>query len=312
MTSLIQLAAKECKLSEEWVLAVLRSGHSSVKKIQVPHKHKAGYRLVSRPSAELEILQRWLVLRFFRQYRVHPMAMAFLPKRSILLNANLHKNNKYFVRIDFKNFFPSIRVVDLVKSLVEDKDCVDTLIKYEGYKKFLARICFDFSDSLPVGYISSPAISNIAMWDFDVKLAELVTTKQPLIGAGCVTRYADDIIFSTDLKGGCHKFVELFRNLVSSTINPTLKINDEKTAFSSKPGGSAMVTGLRVCVDGHITIDRKYKDEVRLMLSLHKKGVLKASDFLVLRGHLAYIRNVAPAFYSQICLKYVDTISNFI
>jgi hypothetical protein len=312
MTNLVALAAKECNLSEHWVRAVLRSGPSDVKKIPVPHKRKPGFRLVSRPSAELEILQRWLVLRFFRRNRVHPMAMAFLPKKSILLNANFHKNNNYFIRIDFKDFFPSIRMSDLVKALIDDRGCVDPLIQYDGYREFLARVCFDFSDTLPIGYISSPAISNLVMWGFDTKLSELVAMKKSVIGDGLVTRYADDIVFSTNLRGGCQKFLELFRPLVEMNTYPRLRINEEKTAFSSKAGGSAIVTGLRVCADNHVTVDRRQKDAVRLMLSLHAKGKLEASDFPVLRGHLSFLRNVAPAFYSKICLKYVETISPFI
>jgi hypothetical protein len=312
MTSLVALAATECNLSEDWVQAVLRSGPSDVKKIQVSHKRKPGFRLVSRPSAELEILQRWLVLRFFRRNRVHPMAMAFLPNKSILSNANFHKNNDYFIRIDFKDFFPSIRINDLIKALIDDTACIDPLTKYDGYREFLARICFDFSEKLPIGYISSPAISNLVMWDFDSKLSELVATKKALIGDGLVTRYADDIVFSTNLRGGCKKFFELFRPLVDMNKYPTLKINDKKTAFSSKAGGSAIVTGLRVCADSHVTVDSRHKDAVRLMLSLHAKGELKTSDFPVLRGHLAFLRNVAPAFYSKICLKYVETIPPFI
>lgn len=312
MPSLVQLAAKECSLSEDWVQNVLRSGHSSVKKIQVPHKRKSGYRLVSRPSAELEILQRWLVLRFLRQYRVHPIAMAFLPSRSILTNAELHREGTYFIRMDFKDFFPSIKVTDLVKVILDDKNCPDPLTQYDGYREFVTRICFDFADALPVGYITSPTISNMVMWDFDTKLAELVATKKPLIGRGQISRYADDIVFSTDMKGGCQKFLELFRDLVANNTHPKLKINNDKTLFSSKPGGSAFVTGLRVCADGHITVDRAYKDEIRLMLSLHKKGQLKEDDFPILRGHLAYARHVAPAFFSKTCLKHVEIISSFI
>lgn len=312
MTSIVQLAAKECALSDEWVMAVLRSGHSSVKKLQVPHKNKPGYRLVSRPSSELEILQRWLVLRFFNNYRIHPMAMAFLPNRSVLTNANFHKENNYFIRIDFKDFFPSIRISDLVSALLADKNCADSIIQYDGYRQFLARICFDFADSLPVGYISSPAISNIVMWEFDLKLSELVSTKKILLGNGLVTRYADDIIFSTNLKGGCDNFLKIFRELVDSNTSPKLKINEKKTAYSSRSGGSAIVTGLRVCADGHVTVDSRYKDIIRLMLSLHAKGKLKDSDLPILRGHLAYVRHVAPAFYSKICLKFVETISDFI
>lgn len=312
MSSVIELVARECNLSTEWVTNVLRSGYSRVKKIKVPKKNKSGYRLVSRPSAELEILQRWLVLRFLSKYRIHPSAMAFIPRRSILSNATFHKESQYFIRVDFKDFFPSIKLVDLVKALIDDRGCADSITKYDGYREFLERLCFDYNHSLPIGYISSPVISNIVMWEFDEKLAELIKVNHAVLGNARVSRYADDIVFSTNKRGGCQKFLELFKTFVASQRYPTLRINDEKTLFSSKPRGTSMVTGLRICSDSRITITKKYKDGVRLMLSLHAKGGLKREDFPVLKGHLAFIRSVAPAFYSKICLKYVDTISVFL
>jgi RNA-directed DNA polymerase len=311
MVSLIEAASLDCKVSVEWVNSVLRAGPSSVKKIKIPKK-SSGYRLVSRPSAELEILQRWLVLKFLSKVRVHPLAMAFLPGRSILSNANIHRGGRYFVRVDFKDFFPSITSADLVRAIWSDKSTTGSLTSYEGYYEFLDRVCFDSIRSLPIGYISSPVISNIVMWDFDVKLTELLASNQLDLGNANVTRYADDIVFSTDKKGGCRKFVELFSSIVATQKYPALKINSEKTAYSSRAAGTAMVTGLRVCADKHVTVTRKYKDGIRLMLALHSKGILKEEDFPVLQGHLSYVRNVAPAFFSNICLKYVGIISKFI
>src|SRR5712692_1936401 len=63
------------------------------------------------------------------------------------------------------------------------------------------QICFDKKHSLPIGYISSPAISNAVMYDFDKMLYIIVNENQEKIGKGVVTRYADDIVFSTDIKG---------------------------------------------------------------------------------------------------------------
>jgi len=312
MFSLINLAAQECKVSEDWVESVLRSGYSRVKKIKIPKKGKAGFRIVSRPSAELEILQRWVTVRFLNQYRIHPIAMAFLPNRSILTNAVWHKCGKYFIRVDFKDFFPSIRLADLVKVLYEDKGCAFPISAYAGYTEFLQKVCFDFDRSLPIGYISSPCISNLVMWEFDDKLSQILSSNTAVLGNARVTRYADDIVFSSDKKGACNEFLSLLRKLVSTITNPSLKINEDKTRYTSRPAGTAIVTGLRVCVDSHITVTRQYKDSIRLMLSLHAKSKLKAADFPVLRGHLAYVRNVAPAFYSKLCLKYVETIAEFL
>src|SRR5690606_22923508 len=93
-----------------------------------------------------------------------------------------------------------------------------------------------------------------------------------------------------------------------ATDSPRLSINNKKTIYSSKAGGSAIVTGLRICHDNHITVTRQYKDKIRLMLSLHEKQKLPANEIASLRGHLSYVRTVAPTFFSKICARFVTTI----
>jgi RNA-directed DNA polymerase len=133
------------------------------------------------------------------------------------------------------------------------------IFKYKGAGKFVERICFDSNSRLPIGYISSPIISNAVMHEFDTKLQGLVLDNKVDLGNGKLTRYADDIIFSTDLKGACEKFLQLIRLFAKSWASPTLTINEGKTIFSSRLGGSAIVTGLRVCNDSHVTVTREYK-----------------------------------------------------
>jgi RNA-directed DNA polymerase len=271
-----------------------------------------GFRIISRPSAELEVLQRWLTIRFFNEMDVHESAMAFRRGRSILTNAQFHAESLYFIRVDFSNFFPSIRYLDLDFALRKSIYTQKLLGEYPDAGNFIKRICFDAKLRLPIGYISSPAISNVVMFQFDVELEKLVKTNDSVLGHGKVTRYADDIVFSTDKKGGCAKFLELVRSLVKVRTSPSLSINEGKTTFSSRGGGSAIVTGLRVCNDSHITITRAYKDKIRLMLALRTKQTLCEEDVPILKGHLTYIRHVAPAFYSTLCAKYTGIIGDFI
>ncbi|MBF7731107.1 retron St85 family RNA-directed DNA polymerase [Pseudomonas sp. N040] len=313
MSNLVKLAAKDCYVSEEWIKSVIDSGPNNVKIIHIKKKGDPNKtRIIHRPSAELETLQRWLTLTIFNQLANHEIAMAFLRGKSILSNAERHRKSKYFIRVDFKDFFKSIKADDLFKTIKFYNKSNSLISLSESDQFFIKRVCFDKLGRLPIGYISSPAISNAVMYDFDTRLLSLVNDNKAKLGAGIITRYADDIVFSTDTKGGCLEFLNLFKIMVNKNLSPRIFINEKKTIFSSRAGGSAIVTGLRVCQDSHITITRDYKDKIRLMLSLFEKGKLMQEDTATLRGHLSYIEHVAPAFFSKICAKYLYGISKIL
>lgn len=313
MPSIISLASRDCSVPESWVKDVVRQGPSRVKILRIEKKSAPGkFRYVSRPSSELEILQRWLVHRFFEKLEIHDSAMAFRQGHSILKNAQAHAKSQYFVRVDFSNFFPSIQYRDLAATLIKSEHHSGIFSEYPDFENFVKRICFDANLKLPVGYVSSPAISNSVMFDFDVHISNVISSNHSVLGNCRYTRYADDIVFSTDKKGGCKEFLKILRPIVENWKSPEIFINDDKTILSSKSGGSAIVTGLRVCNDGHITIPRKYKDEIRLLLSLKAKGKLNTDDFSRLTGHLNYVRHVAPAFFSTLCAKHAAIIEDII
>lgn len=312
MNSLISLAAHECRVPEDWVREVIRQGPSRVKLIRIAKKNSKKYRYISRPSSELEVLQRWLVLRFFDNLPVHRSAMAFRKNHSVLTNARVHQKSSYFVRLDFRDFFPSVKFNDFIFALRNSEKCRFLLSEYSDAERFIERVCFDSNHALPIGYISSPSISNAVLYSFDKNLEEILLRERDQLGEAVITRYADDIVFSTNLRGGCKAFHKILADLLAVWASPKIALNVEKTAFSSKAGGSAMVTGLRICNDGHITIHRKHKDSIRLMLSLLAKDSLDPKDVSVLRGHLAYVQHVAPAFFSNICAKYPALIAQLL
>ncbi len=305
MLSLKEKLAKECNLPIKWVDEVIFLGSTRVKKLKIAKKNSNNKRYIDRPSSELEIVQRWLAARVFSKLKIHDCAAAFVPGRDILSNAQTHQNSKYFIRVDFENFFLSIKHDDLIKTL---RAPPNSMIIDVDDERLIRATCFNGQLRLPIGYISSPVISNAVMYQFDKNLDEHLFSKSAELGNFKLTRYADDIVFSTDTKGACAKFLKLFQSYVKSVDYPKLKINGQKTIFSSRAGGSAIVTGLRVCSDTHITATRQYKDQIRLMLSLYEKDKLKDEDTPKLRGHLSYIRHVAPAFYSRMCLKYLKAI----
>jgi retron-type reverse transcriptase len=238
---------------------------------------------------------------------VHPTATAFVRNSSIKKNALVHKRGRYFLKLDFRDFFPSITFFDL-------KPILQSQIGRENREKninIIRLVCFCKNDKLPIGYPTSPIISNIVMYEFDNIIISNLSNKEEY-GITHYTRYADDLTFSTNLKGACHKIKGMVEQTLKEISSPSLSLNTKKTKFASSSGGSALITGLRICNDGHLTIHRKYKDKIRLLLSLYKKDKLSQEEILSLKGHLSYVRFVDGAFYTKMQNKYFKSIQKII
>lgn len=287
---------------------VLVAPSSHTKRILIPKK-TGGQRLIYQPSRKLKTIQYWLIANLFCKMSIHRSAQAYRPGVSILDNAKQHRANRYFLKIDLYNFFPSIQWADL--DVVLDNQCSNSDVS-EAYKQdledIIRAVCFLKDGTLPVGFPTSPVISNLVMYSFDCVIEALFNDNSKY-GKVVYTRYADDIILSTNKKGVSHLLLNEISKAVATTVSPRIKINEKKTRTGSSSGGSAFVTGLRVCSGGHITIQRKQKDYIRLLLSLYKKRELVHDDYDKLRGHLAYVSHVAPRFYSKLQEKYFQEIS---
>jgi len=278
-----------------------------VKKFYIK-KRNGDKRAILQPSNKLKTIQYWLMYNVFNELPIHDCAMAYRDGVSILENAKRHRNNRYFLKIDFTDFFPSIKWTDF-KSILDvwyQKSNVDWDYNNDA-KNLIKKSCFYFHDRLPIGYPSSPVLSNVVMFDVDVKISKLIGDNTKY-GNVVYTRYADDIVISTDKKGACKILLDDIAIIIKSSKSPNISINESKTKFGSSSGGSASVTGLKICNDGHITIHKKQKDHIRLLLGLYKKGILNPEEHSSLLGHLSYISHVSPDFYSKLQNLYFNEI----
>lgn len=281
----------------------LRRARLDVKHFLIP-KRNGGKRIIVQPAKKLKTIQYWLIVNVFSRIAVHNAAFAYREALSILHNAQQHQENKYFLKMDLKDFFSSVQFQNLFPIVSTWHAKEKPVWELDKNAIELIRLsCFYKNDALPIGYPSSPIISNIVMFEFDSKISTLVGDKKKF-GNMVYTRYADDLVFSTDMPGVSKVLIDVITDCVVKTTSPNITVNANKTRIGSSTGGTAMVTGLRVCKEGYITIPRKQKDHIRLLLSLYSKAQLKRDDFKSLLGHLAYTRHVAPAFYSKLQEKY--------
>ena len=288
----------------EEALAVSRK---YVKKFRIP-KRNGGTRVIYHPAKKLKTIQYWLMANVFSKLRVHEAATAYVKGKSILTNAIRHRENQYFLKMDFRDYFPSIKWDDLepIVSAWHEETSPDWELTNDA-RNLICQSCFYANNLLPIGYPSSPAISNAVMFGIDNGIWNLIS-QDAKYGQAVYTRYADDIVISTDKKNICNSIYDAVVKLLRDTDSPKILLNPSKTRMGSSSSGSALVTGLRICADGHITIHRKQKDHIRLLLALYRKKQLNQAEEASLLGHLAYVRHVAPQFYSGLQNKFLKEI----
>src|ERR1700761_334994 len=81
-------------------------------------KKTGGVRTISHPARELKLLQLWLVKNIFARLPVHDAAFAYRHGRNIHSHASVHAAHNYLLKVDFKEFFPSITSTDVTMLLI--------------------------------------------------------------------------------------------------------------------------------------------------------------------------------------------------
>ena len=265
----------------------------------IPKRNNAGVRVIAQPAKELKILQKMVANEFLGTLPVHDACMAYREKTNIRDNALSHVKNKYLLKMDFKDFFPSIRPVDLLTHIenhlaidvcAEDKLVIEKIFFYSKIKNGPLR--------LSIGAPSSPFISNTIMYDFDLAISEMCNIE------GIVyTRYADDISFSTNKKDILFDFAIKIRETLEKCKYPIIKINHDKTVFLSRKG-NMHITGLVLTNDGKISIGRKKKRYIKSLVHKFTEDSISEEDKNYLCGYLSFCLSVEPTFIASLEEKY--------
>jgi len=251
------------------------------------------------------VIQHWLIVNVFAHCEIGTASYAFLKGKSIRDNALAHSRNKYFVKLDLKNFFPSLRFKDLILILQNNIERFNATEKKELFQ-IIKLACFDKNESLPIGYPTSPMLANILAKLLDDIVFKKLTALD--LASSVYTRYADDLVISSNTANASDKIIKAIREAIKE-CPLEIMVNENKVSTTSSSGGSAIVTGLRVCHDGHVTLPKKTKDYIRLLLSLYRKKKLRDEQLVSLMGYLSFCRDSDPAFYTKLNRKFFEEIA---
>ncbi|MBA3392157.1 MAG: RNA-directed DNA polymerase [Deltaproteobacteria bacterium] len=157
-------------------------------------KAKGGTRRIAAPRGPLRKVQRVLLDRILAKVPLHDACHGFVPGRSTVTNAGPHQRAAIVVKLDLKDFFPTLhyrRVKGLFQHLGYNDDVAGTLAGLTTYRPKLESGLVVWPGMLPQGAPTSPALANLACRRLDHRLERLAAK----YGAR-YTRYADDLTFS--------------------------------------------------------------------------------------------------------------------
>ncbi len=298
-TSLLAKLSVDLLLPKDSLDYLIRSAPHRYKVYQVPKRSGSGMRTIAQPAKEVKKLQYWVMENIFCNFNVHPSAIAYVTGKNIRTNAAPHANHPYALKLDFKDFFPSIKAEDFLQYAKEN----EKLQLQEADLRRLARILFWCPRSasehrLSIGAPSSPYLSNAMMYKFDIDISQYCALQEVIY-----TRYADDMTFSMVDKTMRSRVLEKVLDVLRMLPFPKLEINSEKTVFCSK-AHRRMVTGLILTNDGNVSLGRDRKRNIRAQLHYFVSGRLQDSLRPHLRGMLAFARDIEPAFIRRMEQRY--------
>ncbi|PIF21761.1 retron St85 family RNA-directed DNA polymerase [Candidatus Pantoea floridensis] len=307
--SLYTLIDKEVMMRDGFTQSVIDSSEPP-KKWSIPKKN-GGYRSIHHPSSKNKLLQYWLLTKVFDKLPQHDASYAFVKNRSIKDNALRHakEKNNYYVKLDIKDFFPSIEFSDFEKCFLRYRELISIPTTWDESLLFLIKeTCFlKPQKNLPVGFPSSPAIANFVARELDeLILGELASYEKynPIY-----TRYADDLVISVAEKGLSKEIIKAVKKAIKNcTCN--FSLNEQKIKICSASGGSIIATGLKICNDHHLTLHKKMKDSIRLKLSLYSKGKLNIDELNKLSGYIAFAKSIDEHFYTKLNRKFFKELSS--
>lgn len=289
---------KKFNLNQSSFFLFLQDAPRKYKVYQIP-KRTSGTRTIAQPTPELKLYQKYLVAQFEQILPVHSLATAYQCKKSIKDNALIHKNNTYFLKMDFSDFFHSITPKILWESCEKNNLYFDFLDKF-----WIERIVFwqpsKYSKKLvlSIGAPSSPLISNFCMYLFDVQISEYCHDNGIKY-----TRYADDLSFSTDQKTLLFDLPVKVEKILQELYGGRIAINAFKTVFSSKKH-NRHITGVTVTNDAMLSIGRKKKRYIKGLVYKFTNSEISESDLSYLRGYLSFVQHIEPQFLNALERKY--------
>jgi len=256
------------------------------------------------PSKTLYDFHIFLNSILLQTLTVNKCVFSYKKNSSVYDMVYLHKDNRYYFKTDIKSFFNNIDINLIKTSLVDNSDNFPI-----GTKEHLSHIVdiLSYENQLPIGFVTSPTISNVILYKFDNEIEKYCENKNIIY-----TRYSDDLIFSTKNRGEIETLQKKIEKTLKSYYAERFQLNQSKTLYLDKTNRIQLL-GLIITPDGHITVDKNKKENMKQLLYFYKNDKIKFTLFLEKKyngrlskayGMLNYINDIDKSFIGYLRKKY--------
>ena len=200
-------------------------------------------------------IQKSICNHFLNEISLPTPAIGFIKGENYLNFLLPHINKKYYLRIDISNFFDTI-TSDMIRSNFQEffSDSNSKMLE-----AFISLCTYD--GHLPQGAVTSPAISNVIFRRLDQRILKYCQSFDVLYKDGkslleniCYTRYADDLLFSSQ----CLDFSKepFFQGMIKSILKSAgFHINQSKLKYGVD---QISLSGYVISDDIHLSRKRLY------------------------------------------------------
>jgi len=261
-------------------------------------------------SKKLKAFQRFLNAFIFEYSLINEDVVYSYRKGKNTLDAiKPHASNKFFFQTDILNFYSNISQTDIEKVISFNLGNIP-INDIDIYRNRIFEIV-TIDGKLPIGFATSPLISNSCLLSFDNAL-QAYCLKHEIT----YTRYSDDLIFSTSNDAALFDFEITVTKFLNKYFDSSLVLNPTKTKHTHK-GKKVKLLGLVILPTGRITIDIKVKRKVEALLHFYindkKKFTELAGDgyeagLEKISGQLNYINMIDPKYLDKLRKKYGNTL----
>ena len=212
---------------------------------------------------------------------------------SVLSALEKHLSSKVFLKTDIHAYFDSIDFDAMLNFLFQKRP---TMQKQKTFWSKVLATCFH-EGHLPIGFVSSPILSDLYLNDLDQQFSGIKGIQY--------TRYADDIIFSSNANDAKEKLREVQGNLTSALASLHLEPNKKKTYIRTlkQEGDAIHLLGLNLVrtsdANNRITVSDWYIRQTSLEFSelLQEKDQIEERErqerFCQIAGKIGYIRHAS-------------------
>ncbi|WP_068793750.1 reverse transcriptase family protein [Brevibacillus laterosporus] len=223
---------------------------------------------------ELYNFQSNLAKNFLNKLPLPDNVCGFVKNRSyrdfLVPHINSHNSDRFYLRLDIKDFFNSISESHLREVLQEYVTIID---KEDNEEVILSMVnLVTLNGSLPQGGVTSPVLSNLVFRSIDIRIRNYCRKLDVTY-----TRYADDMLFSCDKEKVINGF--FIKMIISILKSKKFVLNRRKVKK-----GASQISLNGFVVSHNIRISRKKRQDINRFIFLWEKGgTPKTIDELILR-----------------------------